>query len=127
MRLGITMFATDRTMPVHELAVAAEERGFASLYLPEHTHIPIARTTPAAATGAAGGTGTATLRGSNGDQTLPEEYARTLDPLIALAAAAVLTSRITLGTGICLPPHREPIVTAKPPATLSHLSPGPFL
>jgi probable F420-dependent oxidoreductase len=127
MRLGITMFATDRTMPVHELAVAAEERGFASLYLPEHTHIPIARTTPAAATGAAGGTGTATLRGSNGDQTLPEEYARTLDPLIALAAAAVLTSRITLGTGICLPAQREPIVTAKAVATLSQLSGGRFV
>ncbi|RAY12516.1 LLM class F420-dependent oxidoreductase [Actinomadura craniellae] len=110
MRLGITMFATDRTMPPHELARAAEERGFASLFLPEHTHIPVARTTPP----------------PTGDATLPEEYARTLDPLVALAAAASVTDRIGLGTGVCLPAQREPIVTAKAVATLDHLSDGRF-
>jgi probable F420-dependent oxidoreductase len=111
MRLGITMFTTDLAMPPHELAVAAEERGFASLYVPEHTHIPTARTTPP----------------PTGDTTLPEEYARTLDPLVALAAAAVLTERIALGTGICLLAQREPIVTAKAIATLDHISAGRFV
>ncbi|MEU8340260.1 probable F420-dependent oxidoreductase, Rv2161c family [Actinomadura meyerae] len=108
MRLGVTMFATDRTMAPHELARAAEERGFASLYVPEHTHIPVARETPP----------------PTGDATLPEEYARTLDPLVALAAAAVTTERITLGTGILLPAQRDPIVTAKAVATLDRLAGG---
>jgi probable F420-dependent oxidoreductase len=111
MRLGVTMFATDRAMAPHELAAAAEERGFASIYVPEHTHIPIARTTPA----------------PTGEQTLPAEYGRTLDPLVALAAAAAVTSRITLGTGICLMAQREPIVTAKAIATLDQISLGRFV
>lgn len=108
MRLGITMFATDRSMPVPELARAAEERGFCSLYLPEHTHIPVGRATPP----------------PTGDAVLPEEYARTLDPFVALAAAAAVTSRLTLGTGVCLVAQREPIVTAKAVATLDLLSGG---
>lgn len=111
MRLGITMFATDLAMPPQLLAREAEDRGFASLYLPEHTHIPTARTTPPP-TGAA---------------TLPEEYARTPDPLIALAAAAAVTERITLGTGVCLLAQREPIVTAKAIATLDRMSGGRFV
>ncbi|WP_018655217.1 TIGR03619 family F420-dependent LLM class oxidoreductase [Actinomadura flavalba] len=110
MRLGLTIFATDRVIAPHELAVAAEERGFASLYLPEHTHIPVARVTPP----------------PTGDATLPEEYARTLDPLVALAAAAAVTSRITLGTGVSLVAQRDPIVTAKAIATLDRLSGGRF-
>ncbi|MER5423104.1 LLM class F420-dependent oxidoreductase [Streptosporangium roseum] len=108
MRLGVTMFATDRSMPVAELARAAEERGFASLYLPEHTHIPVSRRTAPAA----------------GQAVLPEEYSRTLDPLVALSHAAAVTGRITLGTGIMLAAQREPIVTAKAVATLDHLSGG---
>ncbi|TDB83321.1 TIGR03619 family F420-dependent LLM class oxidoreductase [Actinomadura sp. KC216] len=108
MRLGITMFATDLTMEPHELARAAEERGFASLYVPEHTHIPVSRATPP----------------PTGDQSLPAEYARTLDPLVALAAAAAVTERITLGTGILLPAQRDPIVTAKAVATLDRLARG---
>jgi probable F420-dependent oxidoreductase len=111
MRLGITMFATDRAMPPHLLAREAEERGFASLYLPEHTHIPTARTTPT----------------PTGADTLPDEYARTPDPLIALAAAAAVTERITLGTGVCLLAQREPIVTAKAIATLDRMSGGRFV
>ncbi|QKG26091.1 TIGR03619 family F420-dependent LLM class oxidoreductase [Actinomadura verrucosospora] len=108
MRLGITMFATDLTMPPHELAREAEERGFASLYVPEHTHIPVARETPP----------------PTGDLTLAPEYARTLDPFVALAAAAAVTERITLGTGIMLPAQREPIVTAKAVATLDRIAGG---
>ncbi|MDL4771573.1 MULTISPECIES: LLM class F420-dependent oxidoreductase [Thermomonosporaceae] len=110
MRLGVTMFATDLTMEPHDLAREAEERGFASLYLPEHTHIPVARDTPA----------------PTGVDDLPEEYARTLDPFVALAAAAAVTSRIRLGTGVSLPAQRDPIVTAKAIATLDRLSGGRF-
>ncbi|GAB3667091.1 LLM class F420-dependent oxidoreductase [Actinocorallia lasiicapitis] len=127
MRLGITMFATDRTMPAHELAVAAEERGFASLYLPEHTHIPVSRLTPAPATREASGAEPGFLRGVNGDETLPESYARALDPLVALAAAAAVTSTIELGTGVALLAQREPLVTAKAVASLQHLSGGRFV
>ncbi|GAA3196215.1 TIGR03619 family F420-dependent LLM class oxidoreductase [Actinocorallia longicatena] len=127
MRLGITMFATDRTMAAHELAVAAEERGFASLYLPEHTHIPVSRATPAPATHEASGAEPGMLRGVNGDETLPESYARALDPFVALAAAAAVTSTITLGTGVALIAQREPLVTAKAIASLQHLSGGRFV
>ncbi|MGI5168172.1 TIGR03619 family F420-dependent LLM class oxidoreductase [Spirillospora sp. CA-253888] len=110
MRLGVTMFATDRAMRVHELAEEAESRGFASLYVPEHTHIPVSRKTPP----------------PTGVDRLPEEYARTVDPLVALAAAAAVTERITLGTGVCLPAQRDPIVTAKAIATLDQIAGGRF-
>lgn len=111
MRLGITIFASDQAIAVHELAREAEDRGFVSLYIPEHTHIPVARTTPP----------------PTGADVLPQEYARTPDPFVALAAAAVLTDRIRLGTGVCLPAQREPIVTAKAVATLDQLSAGRFV
>ncbi|MFG1999442.1 LLM class F420-dependent oxidoreductase [Spirillospora sp. NPDC048911] len=111
MRLGITMFATDRTMAPHDLAREAEDRGFVSFYIPEHTHIPVSRATPP----------------PTGVDTLPEEYARTLDPFVALAAAAAATERIRLGTGVCLPAQREPLVTAKAVATLDHISGGRFV
>jgi len=103
------MFATDTSMSVPALALAAEERGFHSLYIPEHTHIPTSRRTPAPTGGA-----------------LAEEYRRTVDPLVALAAAASITERIRLGTGICLLAQREPIVTAKAIATIDQLSGGRF-
>jgi probable F420-dependent oxidoreductase len=111
MRFGVTMFATDLSMDVVDLAREAEARGFDSLYLPEHTHIPVERRTPP----------------PTGDAELAEEYRRTLDPLIALAAAATATERIRLGTGIALPAQREPIVTAKAVATLDRLSGGRFV
>ncbi|GAA3810530.1 LLM class F420-dependent oxidoreductase [Sphaerisporangium flaviroseum] len=111
MRLGVTMFTTDQAMPVSDLARAAEERGFTSLYVPEHTHIPVSRRTPPAA----------------GQDVLPEEYKRTLDPLVALAYAAAVTERLTVGTGILLAAQRDPIVTAKAVATLDHLSGGRFV
>ncbi|MEU6727862.1 LLM class F420-dependent oxidoreductase [Nonomuraea wenchangensis] len=109
MRLGVTMFATDLAMPIDELARAAEERGFSSLYVPEHTHIPVSRRTPYP--GAAGGE-------------LPEEYRRTLDPLVALSFAAAATRTLEVGTGILLAAQRDPIVTAKAIASLDHLSGG---
>lgn len=108
MHYGITMFATDLTMPVHELARAAEERGLHSLYIPEHTHIPTSRRTPP----------------PTGDDELADEYARAVDPLVALAAAASVTESIRLGTGICVVAQREPLVTAKAVATLDVLSGG---
>jgi probable F420-dependent oxidoreductase len=109
-RLGVTMFATDRAMPIDALARAAEERGFSSLYVPEHTHIPSSRATPA----------------PTGADELPEEYRRTLDPFVALTAAATVTTRLRVGTGIALVAQRDPIVTAKEVATLDFLSNGRF-
>lgn len=108
MNYGVTLFATDRTMPVHELAVAAEERGFHSVYVPEHTHIPVSRETPPA----------------TGTDELDEGYLRTLDPLVALAAAATLTRSILLGTAVALPAEHDPIAWAKAVATLDFLSGG---
>jgi probable F420-dependent oxidoreductase len=102
------MFMTDRTAGPVELARAVEERGLHSLYLPEHTHIPVSRRTAP----------------PTGDAELREEYKRTLDPFVALAAASAATERILLGTGIALVAQREPIVTAKAIATLDHLSGG---
>ncbi|MGZ6929914.1 MAG: LLM class F420-dependent oxidoreductase [Acidimicrobiia bacterium] len=111
MQIGITMFATDQTMDFVALAREAEARGFHSLYVPEHTHIPTSRRTPP----------------PTGGDALAEEYKRTLDPLVALAAAAASTERILLGTGICVVAQREPIVTAKAVATLDRISAGRFV
>jgi probable F420-dependent oxidoreductase len=108
MRFGITMFATDASIDVVELAVGAEERGFESLWLPEHTHIPTSRRTPP----------------PTGDPELPEEYRRCLDPLVALTTAAAATERLRVGTGILLAAQRDPIVTAKAVATLDLISGG---
>lgn len=108
MRIGVTVFATDDTMPIADLAHAAEERGFDSLWLPEHTHMPVRRATPPAVVG---GVDTA-------------HYRRTLDPFIALATAAAATTRLRLGTGVALVAQRDPITLAKTVATLDHLSGG---
>lgn len=102
------MFATDVSMDVVALAREAEGRGLHSLWLPEHTHIPTSRRTPP----------------PTGDAELGAEYKRCLDPLVALAAAASVTTTLRLGTGILLAAQREPIVTAKAVATLDHLSHG---
>ncbi len=108
MKLGITIFATDQCMDVVELAREAEARGFHSLYIPEHTHIPTSRRTPP----------------PTGDAVLAEEYKRTLDPFVALGACASATSKLVLGTGIALVAQRDPIVFAKEVATLDVLSRG---
>ncbi len=110
MDFGVTMFATDYAMPVGDLARAAEERGFESLWLPEHTHIPVSRRSP-----------------WPGGPELPKEYWHTHDPFVALAVAAAVTTRLKLGTGICLLVERDPITTAKEVASLDFLSGGRFL
>ena len=110
MELGIAMFPTDYSVHPVELARMVEERGFESLFFPEHTHIPVSRRTPFPA---------------GGD--LPREYSHTHDPFVALAMAAASTERILLGTGICLVPQRDPIITAKEVASIDLLSNGRFL
>lgn len=110
MRFGLTIFTTDKTMDIAELAGTAEDMGFDSLWIPEHTHIPVSRVTPP----------------PTGEPELPEEYKRSLDPLVALSFAAAGTDRLRLGTGIMLPAQRDPIVTAKAIATLDRLSGGRF-
>jgi probable F420-dependent oxidoreductase len=106
--IGVTMFATDRSIDPVTLAREVEARGFSSLYFPEHTHIPTIRATPP----------------PTGEAELAEEYRRTLDPFVALGAAAAVTSKLRLGTGICLVAQRDPIVLAKEVATLDWLSNG---
>ncbi|MFG2756990.1 LLM class F420-dependent oxidoreductase [Streptomyces wuyuanensis] len=109
MRISTTIFLTDETITPLRLARELEERGFAGLYLPEHTHIPVERTSPYPA---------------GGD--LPAEYGRTLDPFVALGQAAAVTTNLGLGTGITLLAQHDPIALAKQIATLDHLSGGRF-
>ncbi|SED04085.1 probable F420-dependent oxidoreductase, Rv2161c family [Streptomyces misionensis] len=109
MRLSVTIFLTDETVTPVRLARELEQRGFAGLYLPEHTHIPVERTTP---------------NPSGGE--LPRAYGRTLDPFVALAQAAAVTERLGLGTGVTLLAQHDPIALAKRIATLDHLCGGRF-
>jgi probable F420-dependent oxidoreductase len=108
MRLGITAFLTDRAMAPVDLARAAEDRGFHSLYFPEHTHLPVRADTPPAL-----------VEGVHLD-----DYRRSLDPFVALSTAASVTDRLALGTGVVLAAQHDPIVLAKQIATLDHLSGG---
>jgi probable F420-dependent oxidoreductase len=107
-RLGITAALTDRDATPAALAVAVEELGFDSLYLPEHTHLPVREDVPPAL-----------VEGVRLD-----DYKRCLDPLVALSTAAAVTTRVGLGTGILLVAQHDPIVLAKQVATLDHLSGG---
>jgi len=109
--LGITCFLTDRDLAPADLARAAEERGFASLYLPEHTHLPVRADTPPSL-----------VEGVRAD-----DYQRSLDPFVALATAAPVTTDLRLGTGVVLAAQHDPIVLAKQVATLDHLSGGRFV
>ncbi|HIG00167.1 MAG TPA: LLM class F420-dependent oxidoreductase [Myxococcales bacterium] len=111
MKIGVTIHATDTGINPVELAQEAESRGFHSLYIPEHTHIPTSRRTPA----------------PTGEAVLPEEYSRSPDPYISLAAAAAVTDRIELGTGIGLPAQHDHITFAKELATLDVISAGRFV
>jgi probable F420-dependent oxidoreductase len=111
MKIGVTIHSTDKAMHPVEVAREAEARGFHSLYIPEHTHIPTSRRTPA----------------PTGTPELGEEYLRSPDPYIALAAAASVTGRILLGTGIGLPAQHDPITFAKELATLDWMSEGRFI
>jgi len=109
MRFGTFMFAGDQTMGIADLARATEERGFESLWVPEHTHIPTSRRSPYRLGGE-----------------LPSEYYHLLDPFVALGMAAAVTSRILLGTAICLVIERDPITLAKEVASLDYVSGGRF-
>jgi probable F420-dependent oxidoreductase len=110
MKFGLAIFPTEAGPAPGELAREVEERGYESLFFPEHTHIPASRTTPY----------------PMGDE-LPPEYSRIYDPFVALTAAAAATSRLLIGTGVCLVIERDPIITAKEVATLDRLSDGRFL
>ncbi len=110
MKFGLAIFATDLTPDPAEIARMAEERGFESLLFPEHTHIPASRETPYPA-------GTP----------LPEEYWRLYDPFAACMAAAAATERLLVGTGLCIVPEHDPIVTAKQVASVDRMSGGRFL
>jgi probable F420-dependent oxidoreductase len=110
MHLGVFMFATDYAIRIDDLARACEDRGFESLFVPEHTHIPTSRKTP-----------------WPGGAPLPEDYWHTFDPFVSLMAAAAVTKRLKVGTGICLVIERDTIVLAKEVASLDALSNGRFL
>ena len=107
MDLGVTIFLTDRSIDPVTLAREVEDRGFTSLWLPEHTHIPTSRRTP-----------------SPMGEPLAEEYKRCLDPFVTMGMITAVTSTLRVGTGIALLAERDPIVTAKEVATLDHCSGG---
>src|SRR5689334_21884159 len=110
MNFGVVMFATEYAIAPDALARALEERGFESLWIPEHTHIPASRKSP-----------------WPGGPNLPRDYWYCYDPFVALTAAAAVTTKLKLGTGICLVIERDPIVTAKEVATLDRVSNVRFL
>ena len=110
MKYGVVLFTSDRGVPPARAAQVAEEAGFESFAVPEHTHIPVRREAAHPGTG---------------DSTLPDDrYLRTLDPWVALAMAAAVTSKIRLSTAVALPAEHDPISLAKTIASLDHLSGG---
>ena len=110
MKFGIAIFPTDHAISMTELAPLVEEAGFESLWVAEHSHIPTSRATPYPAGGE-----------------LPRMYMHTMDPFVALTAAAVASKSLLLGTGICLLIQRDPIHTAKEAASLDCISNGRLL
>jgi probable F420-dependent oxidoreductase len=110
MHIGVAMFFTDYWMTPQELAIAAEQRGFDSVWSPEHSHIPLSRKSAFP---------------SGGE--LPKKYYDAMDPFVALMAAAAVTKTIKVGTGVCLVAQRDPIQTAKSVASIDQLSNGRFL
>jgi probable F420-dependent oxidoreductase len=110
MLFGIQMFSTHYAIRPDELAREAEARGFESLWLPEHTHIPVSRRSP-----------------WPGGPVLPKEYSHTYDLFVALATAAAATTRLKVASGICLLVERDPITTAKEVASVDQLSGGRLL
>ena len=109
MRIGVLTFVTDEGIGPVELGVGLEQRGFESLFLAEHSHIPVDAKTP-----------------YPGGGPIPRKYYRTLDPFVALTAAAVATEKLVVGNGIALIAQRDPIQTAKEVASLDLLSEGRF-
>src|SRR6266581_1168492 len=110
MEFGVGIFFTDYSSSPSELAVALEERGFDSLWAPEHSHIPVPRRTP-----------------MPGGGELPKRYYDVMDPFVTLTAAAAVTKRLKLGTGVCLVIQRDTIQTAKLVASIDQISNGRFL
>ena len=110
MDFGVSMFHTDYSMPAAQLAPALEQRGFESLWAPEHSHIPVPRRTP-----------------FPGGGELPKAYYDAMDPFVVLGAAAAVTTTLKLGTGVCLVVQRDPIQTAKLVASIDQISGGRFL
>jgi probable F420-dependent oxidoreductase len=110
MDVGVFYFPSDYGIDVAKLARALEDRGFESLFLPEHTHIPVSRKTPFPCGGE-----------------LPKCYVHSHDPFVALAFAGAATKKLKLGTGVCLVPQRDPIITAKTIASLDAMSGGRFV
>jgi probable F420-dependent oxidoreductase len=110
MKFGIAIFPTDYAISMTELAPAVEEAGFESLWVAEHSHIPTSRATPYPPGGE-----------------LPRMYMHTMDPFMALTAAALASKTLKVGTGICLLIQRDPIHTAKEAASLDVISKGRFL
>src|SRR5579863_1460558 len=109
MNVGVSMFCTGYTIGIVELAQRVEQLGFAALFVPEHPAVPKDAATPFPSGGP-----------------IPRQYKEVIDPFVGLAAAAAVTTRIRLGTGICLVPQRNPLLTAKETATLDMLSGGRF-
>src|ERR1700685_1613794 len=110
MKCGASMFFTDYSMTPAAFAQALEQRGFDIVWAPEHSHIPLSRKTPFVL---------------GGD--LPKRYCAVMDPFVALAAAAMVTTTLKIGTGVCLIAQRDPIQTAKLVASLDQVSGGRFL
>ncbi len=110
MDFGALMFFTDYAISAVELARALEERGFESVWAPEHSHIPTSRKSP-----------------WPGGGELPKAYYDAMDPFVSLTAAAIATSRLKVGTGVCLVQQRDPIQTAKLVASIDQVSNGRFL
>jgi probable F420-dependent oxidoreductase len=110
MDFGALMFFTDYAISAVDLARALEARGFESVWAPEHSHIPAARKTP-----------------FPGGGELPKRYYDAMDPFVSLTAAAIATTRLKVGTGVCLVQQRDPIQTAKLVASLDQVSQGRFL
>jgi probable F420-dependent oxidoreductase len=110
MQFGAAIFFTDYSMGPLDLGRALEERGFESLWAPEHSHIPVSRKTP-----------------YPGGSELPKEYYHVMDPFVTLMAAAVATTKLKVATGICLLQQRDVIQTAKLVASIDQVSGGRFL
>ncbi len=110
MKFGAAVFATDYSISIQELAPALEQRGFESVWIPEHSHIPVSRKSP-----------------FPGGGDLPKQYYDAMDPFVVLGAAAAVTKTIKLGTGVLLVQQRDAIQTAKSVASLDQISGGRFL
>src|ERR1700719_1648719 len=110
MDFGVLMFMTDYAMPVGAMAQAMEERGFESLWAPEHLHIPLSRKSP-----------------FPGGGEVPKMYYDAMDPFVILTAAAAATKKLKIGTGVCLVIQRDTIQTAKLAASIDQVSSGRFL